>query len=120
LTAISAEQTRYLNANLPFGLAFAGEIRYTRLVEMTQRITAADIKAGRIRVPGQTKALFPQQPTSVDVQLRGMRKSCAWNPRYGPDKTRSGVLGIGKDLAYRLTEGERLRVRAAGDVFYLE
>jgi hypothetical protein len=86
----------------------------------TQGITAADIKAGRIRVPGETKALFPQQPTSVDVQLRGKRKSCSWNPRYGPDKARSGVLGIGRELSSTLTADEALRVRAVNNVFYLD
>jgi hypothetical protein len=70
-------------------------------------------------VPSQTKALFPQHPTSVEVAIRGDRKTCSWNPRYGPDKPRSGVLGIGTDLAHKLTEGERLRVRPEGAVFYL-
>jgi len=104
-------------------LAFADVMRYI-LVQMaeayTQRITAADIKAGRIRVPAGTKALFPQQPMNVDVRLRGERKSCTWNPRHGPDKARSGVLGIGKGLAKRVAEGDRLGVTVAGGVFYLD
>ncbi|OGO47831.1 MAG: hypothetical protein A2W34_02135 [Chloroflexi bacterium RBG_16_64_32] len=87
----------------------------------TQRITAVDIKQGRIRVPGATKALFPLERANVDVELRGERKSCSWNPRYDPDKQRSGVLGIGKALMDRLlTDGEPLRVRVGRDVIYLD
>jgi hypothetical protein len=89
-------------------------------VRYTQRITAADIKAGRIRVPGPTKSLFPEQPASVNVSLHGQRKSCSWNPRNGPDKSRSGVIGIGTDLAQRLTAGEPLRVTAGGGVIHLD
>ena len=86
----------------------------------TQHITAPDIKAGRIRIPGPTKHLFPHERGIVDIELHGERKSCRWDPRYGPDRPRSGVVGIGIDLAHRLTEGERLRVRAESDVFYLD
>lgn len=83
----------------------------------TQNITAVDIKAGRIRVPGPTKALFPLRRASVDVELRGERKSCRWNPR---DKQRSGVIGVGTELMQRfLPESEPLRVRVERDVFYL-
>ena len=87
----------------------------------TQPITAADIKAGRIRVPVRTKPLFPQEPAGVKIELRGERKSCHWNPHYDRDKQRSGVLGIGKELMRGLSpESEPLRIRVAGGVFFLD
>jgi len=40
-------------------------------VERTQRITAIDIRNGRIRVPHDSKGLFPAQRAYVRVTVRG-------------------------------------------------
>jgi hypothetical protein len=88
---------------------------------LTQRVTAGDISRGRIRIPRSTKELFPREPTRVDVHLRGEAKNCRWNPRYGPDQERSGVISIGVELMRRLvSEDEQLVVRRDGSVIHLE
>ena len=77
----------------------------------TLPVTASDRGAGRVRIGrGGTKRLFPSQPGKVDVELRGHRKTCSWNPRFGPPE-RSGVLGLGKVLLAELVqEDEELHV----------
>ena len=74
-------------------------------------MTASDPGAGRVRIGrGAAKRLFPWQPGKVDVELRGQRKKCSWNPRFGPPE-RSGVLGVGKGLLAELVQDdEELRV----------
>src|SRR5690606_24847708 len=62
----------------------------------TQRVTEADIGKGQIRIPGSTKRLFPLERGTIEVELRGERFTCRWDPKYGPDKERSGVLGVGR------------------------
>jgi hypothetical protein len=87
----------------------------------TQRITEGDIRRGIIRIPRATKALFPSEPMRVDVNLRGELKSCRWDPRFGPDQERSGVLGLGvKSMRTLVLEGERLSVRRVGSTVHLE
>jgi hypothetical protein len=62
----------------------------------TQRVTAKDIQAGRIRIPstGNAKSLLPRERGRVEVVLRGQRLSSRYDPGFGPDKQRSGVLSI--------------------------
>lgn len=56
----------------------------------------------------------------MDVDLRGERKICRWDPRYDHDQERSGVLGIGTALMRRLVaEGEQLTVRRGASVMHL-
>lgn len=80
------------------GNPFAGAASINR----TQRVTKADLQAGRLRIPcasvASTKALFPSVKTMVDVVLRGRSVTVSWDPRMGPDKERSGVLKIGPEL----------------------
>jgi hypothetical protein len=86
----------------------------------TQRVSAGDIRQGIIRIPRPVKMLFPGERARVEIDLRGERKSCRWDPRHGPDQERSGVLGVGTPLTRGLvTEGERLSIRVANGVFYL-
>lgn len=83
---------------------------------MTQRITAADLRVGQIRIPALSKVVFPPATGRVAVDLRGERFDCRWDPRPG----RSGVIGIGKaKLAVLVSEGEVLRVGPGGDVVRL-
>ena len=64
----------------------------------TQRITATDIRGGRIRVPHDSKGMFPDARVYVRVSLRGRDLDARWDPRFGPDRERSGVLGIGRRI----------------------
>lgn len=87
----------------------------------TQRITVGDIQRGIIRIPSPAKVMFPGKRAYVEIELRGERKSCRWDPRYGSDQERSGVLGIGTALMRRLvTEDEQLHIRLERDVRYLD
>ena len=59
----------------------------------------------------RSKALFPAQKTLLTVVLRGVAlHEVRWDPRFGPDRERSGVLGIGKQAVSRLAEGETLLI----------
>lgn len=84
----------------------------------TQRITAADLRAGQIRIPASgaapTKALFPASKADVAVTLRGTSMRCSWDPRMGPDRERSGVLRVGTTLRQLVEEDEVLTVETAG------
>jgi hypothetical protein len=72
----------------------------------TLPVTASDCGAGRVRIGrGATKQLFPSEPGKVAVELRGRRKTCSWNPRFGPPE-RSGVLGAGKLLLAKLVQDD--------------
>ena len=87
----------------------------------TQNITVADIKSGRIRIPPSSKALFPGESAIVELDLRGQRRTCRWNPRYGPDKERSGVLSVGVALMRtRVQQDEQLGIRVSKGHVYLE
>lgn len=77
----------------------------------TQRLTAKDIAAGIVRIPRASKGLFPAEQRPVGVVVRGADLGeVRWDPRMGPDKERSGVVGIGKEAAAELAEGEVLRI----------
>jgi hypothetical protein len=85
----------------------------------TQNITAKDIsERGIIRVPQSTKSLFPRERAYVEVELRGERKTCLWDPADRPDKRRSGVIRVGKPLMRGLLpQAKPLRVTV---VYHLE
>jgi len=84
----------------------------------TQRVTEHDRDQGVVRVPAGSKWLFPSEPAQLTIDLGGTRlNDVRWDPRLGPDRERSGVLGIGKAAASRLTRGETLRItRSPGGV----
>ena len=87
----------------------------------TQPVSKSDLENGRIRVPrGRAKELFPPSRCQVEVELRGEVFECRWDPRYGPDQERSGVLGIGKARLARLVErDEVLRISRDGQLIRL-
>ncbi len=64
----------------------------------TQRITAADLRDGRIRVPRATKALLPGEPAVVEVDLRGSVLHCDWDPGLGGRREQAGVLRVPRDV----------------------
>jgi len=77
----------------------------------TQPVRAGDREAGIVRVPSGSKPLFPAERAQLAVLLRGVSlREVRWDPRLGPYRERSGVLGIGKRSASRLIEGETLRI----------
>jgi hypothetical protein len=78
--------------------------------ESTQRVTANDLRAGQIRLPRAAKRFFPTERATVDVVLRGTRLTGTDDPRLGPDRERSGVLRIGKQLSDAVDENEVLTV----------
>ena len=80
---------------------------------ITQPVTGPDLAAGRIRIPrGATKKALPQEPTRIQVNLRGEVLDCNYKPRFDPSPERSGVIGISKASLARLVRiGEVLQVR---------
>jgi len=87
----------------------------------TQRITSSDIAGGRVRIPKETKSVFPRERQRVDIEIRGETLTCRWDPRTGPDKERSGVLGVPKAVLQRLVQDdEELTVTATGSGFRLD
>ena len=91
-----------------------GPSRSTRPEEQyrTQRVTAADLRNGQIRIPStstsSTKRLFPPAKSNVAVILRGRSVDCSWDPRMGPDRQRSGVIRVGAVLRELVREDEVL------------
>lgn len=79
----------------------------------SQRVTASDIAAGRIRFPAAAKPWFPSTVTQVEIDLRGHWVTGRWNPLSGPDRSRSGVLTVGRaHLAPAVQPDETLTVRS--------
>ncbi len=86
------------------------------LAVATQRITAADRAAVRIRFPHASKHFLPDDRTDLPVRVRGHELVCRWDPRYGPPE-RSGVLTVGRAFAAKhLAEDEVLNVTVDGNV----
>lgn len=87
---------------------------------LTQQVTPVDLAHGRIRIPAATKPMFPSIKARIDVRLRGVNFTVAYDPRNGPDRPRSGVLQIGRGVLRELVEpSERLSVSTEGEVFVL-
>lgn len=79
--------------------------------DRTQRVTRADLAAGRIRFPRPAKRFFPSERTSIEIVLRGQRLTGRYDPRTGPDREQSAVLSIGREaLATLVSADEALRV----------
>jgi len=90
-------------------------------VRSSQRVTAADINKGQLRIPRSSKDLLPSVSSDVTIAIRGSTKVCRWNPRLGPDQERSGVLGIGKELMRLLVhDGDVLHLTKHGATIHLD
>lgn len=73
----------------------------------SQRITAKDIQAGRIRFPSSAKPAFPPERTEVAVTLRDEQLTTVpWHPHYDHDHERSSVLRIGHQRLAALVQPE--------------
>ena len=82
----------------------------------TQRVTAVDLEKGRIRLPHSAKDCFPSAPGVVRVVLRGTPLEVAYDSRFGPDRERSAVLSIGRDVLSGLVQADEvLEVRPLPD-----
>lgn len=64
----------------------------------SQRVTAKDIESGQIRFPAPAKRAFPREAGDIELELRGIPIKGRWNPRTGPDRERSGVLRVGRQV----------------------
>jgi HEPN domain-containing protein len=77
----------------------------------TQQVTEHDRDQGIVRIPARSKWLFPSELARLTVVLEGYRlDEVRWDPRLGPDRERSGVLGVGKDVASQIKQGKTLRI----------
>jgi hypothetical protein len=82
----------------------------------SQRVTEKDIEAGQIRFPASAKRAFPPGACEVEIELRGLPIKGKWNPRTGPDRERSGVLRVGRQvLQARVSADEVLAIDARSD-----
>jgi hypothetical protein len=87
----------------------------------SQRVTAADKRSGIIRFPKQAKILFPDAKSEVEVLLLGATVRGSYDPRTGPDRERSAVLRVGKNVLGSVRTNERLTVsRGASGTVCLE
>ena len=81
----------------------------------TQRITAHDIRTGQVRIPTDAKGLFPVTRSRIQINFLGQVRECRWDPRFGPDQERSGVIGVGRELMKLARTDEILSVDRGGD-----
>ena len=85
-----------------------------------QPVTAADLAAGRIRLPARSssdaKSAFPDQAGRVRIVLRGEDMVVQYDPRLGDDRERSGVLSVGSArLAGLVDEDDVLQISVNTD-----
>lgn len=87
----------------------------------SRAVSAKDIAVGQIRIPiGETKSILPPGREYLTVRLRGRELICRWDPRYGTDRERSGIIRVGRAAAAELLEaGEMLGVRVSEGVVEL-
>lgn len=119
--AAKAEADR-IDSELKDFLGQASGSRPLESSEQTQRVTAADMSRGQIRLPRGAKRLFPATKAAVEIVLRGTRVQAAYDPRVGPDRDRSAVLRVGVPVMRELVgENEVLRIsRGIGGVLLLD
>lgn len=96
--AIATFDEKLADRAIELGLSIArsGDVTTSGLV--TQKVTGADLSAGRIRIPVSTKPALPATKSIIRVTLRGHDMEVRWDPRIGPDRSRSGVLSIGRAI----------------------
>ncbi|MGH3103776.1 MAG: uracil-DNA glycosylase family protein [Gaiellaceae bacterium] len=113
------EEAQRIDAELVALLGLV-ETHERRGAELSQRVTAKDIQAGRIRFAGPAKRLFPSEPALVETVLRGTRVRGRYNPRAGTGK--SAVLGVPRATLEQLVrQNEFLKItRGVGGVVRLD
>lgn len=87
----------------------------------TQRVTAVDLRAGRIRIPIGEKASLPASSARIRAHIRGIElESVAWDSRFGPDRERSGVLHVGSRISTVVRPDETLAFRVIDHVVTID
>jgi hypothetical protein len=82
----------------------------------TQPITPSDVEHGRIRVPKGSKHVLPDAKGLITVDLRGRQLEVSYDPRIGPDRSRSAVLRVPRQvLAETVEPYESLSIEPIGD-----
>ena len=92
---------------------------------LSQPVTPKDLGAGRVRITSRSggKKLLPAEKARVSIVLRGrVVPDVRWDPMMGPDRERSGTLGIGKDALNELVAADERLVlgRLAAGHFSLD
>jgi excisionase family DNA binding protein len=86
---------------------------------VTHRVTAKDIEAGQIRIPPATKELFPAARAELEVRVRGTMLAARWDPRFGPNRPRAGLLRFGRGrLQLLIGENDVLAVSLDDDAIF--
>lgn len=67
----------------------------------TQNITSGDLDRGQIRVPRESKSIFPTAKTRIEVELGNETFDVSWDPRTEGANERSGVIRVGKEALSR-------------------
>lgn len=64
-------------------------------------VTGNDIRQGQIRITAEPKQQLglPTERAEVTVWLLGHELTCAWDPRIGADRERSGIIRVGRQQA---------------------
>lgn len=84
----------------------------------TRPVRASDRDDGVVRVPQESKRLFPAEACRIKIVLRGLDLGdVRWEPR---DQERSGRIGIGKGPAASLGEGDVLHITLIDAVVRLD
>ncbi|MGA2514711.1 MAG: hypothetical protein ABSG37_14020 [Candidatus Limnocylindrales bacterium] len=87
----------------------------------TQRVTATDLRAGRIRLPASAKVHFPAVRGVAEIVLRDSPMTVRYDPRNRPVRARSAVLSIGRTVLTAIViEGEALIVSSRDGVARLD
>lgn len=76
----------------------------------SQQVTATDRASGQIRVPSVSKSAFPPTAGPLRVILRGTAIDGRWNPRFGPERERSGTIRVGSAALSRLVPADTVLV----------
>lgn len=89
--------------------------------DVTQPVTPNDLSSGQIRIPQSSKPVLPNEKSLVTALLRGEQLETTYDPRNGPDRSRSGVLRIPRAiLRTRVRPYERLRLTVDRNTVTLE
>jgi hypothetical protein len=87
----------------------------------TQPVTPNDLSSGQIRIPQSSKPVLPDQKGPITAVVRGERLETTYDPRNGPDRSRSGVLRIPRAILRALVKPyERLYLKVDGTVVTLD
>ena len=83
----------------------------------TQTVTAGDLRVGKIRIPHATKRVFPEDKATIEIELCGEMLTSRWDPKFGPDRERSGTVAVPREQLARLVRaGRELTVTIADGV----